>query len=140
MPVGKPNHHELRWGSRWCGLPVAWVLARSVRMRSIFSTNAFVVHAHLLQPTPSDLRGAGSMSHRLLFANHVFFLHVDGGHSVVGSLLPRGSRSNSAGGGDRRRVIHYLASARSAYNLGLFDLPGLLAAAPAIVFQREGDF
>src|SRR5215510_5417912 len=36
------------------------------------STNAFVVHAHLLQPTPSDLRGAGSMSHRLLFANHVF--------------------------------------------------------------------
>ena len=80
------------------------------------------------------------MSHRLLFANHVFFLHVDGGHSVVGSLLPRGSRSNSAGGGDRRRVIHYLASARSAYNLGLFDLPGLLAAAPAIVFQREGDF
>ena len=23
------------------------------------------------------------MSHRLLFANHMFFLHVDGGHSVV---------------------------------------------------------
>src|SRR5262252_2013716 len=59
-----------------------------------FSTNAFVVHAHLLQPTPSDLRGAGSMSHRLLFASHVFFL-VDSRHFVVWRLLPRGSRSNT---------------------------------------------
>jgi len=105
-----------------------------------FSTNAFVAHAHLLQPTPSDLRGAGSMSHRLLFANHVFFLLVDGGHFVAWRLLPQGSRSNDAAGGDRRRVNHDLASAQSAYKLGHFNLPGLLAAAPAIVFKREGDF
>ena len=105
-----------------------------------FSTNAFVAHAHLLQPTPSDLRGAGSMSHRLLFANHVFFLLVDGGHFVAWRLLLQGSRSNGAAGGDRRRVNHDLASAQSAYKLGLFNLRGLLAAASAIVFQREGDF
>ena len=37
-------------------------------------------------------------------------------------------------------LIHYLASAQSAYKLGHFNLPGLLAAAPAIVFKREGDF
>jgi len=80
------------------------------------------------------------MSHRLLFANHVFFLLVDGGHFVAWRLLPQGSRSNDAAGGDRRRVNHDLASAQSAYKLGLFNLPGLLAAAPAIVFQREGDF
>src|SRR5262249_25647022 len=32
------------------------------------------------------------------------------------------------------------ASVQSACKLGHFDLPSLLAAAPAIVFQREGDF
>ena len=80
------------------------------------------------------------MSHRLLFASHVFFLLVEEGHSVVWTLLPRGSRTNGAAGGDRRRIIHCLASAQSAYKLGHFNLPGLLAAAPAIVFKREGDF
>ena len=79
------------------------------------------------------------MSHRLLFANHMFFLLVDGGHFVVWRLLPQGWRSNSASGGDRRRQLT-TASAQSAYKLGHFNLPGLLAAAPAIVFQREGDF
>ena len=48
--------------------------------------------------------------------------------------------TNGAAGGDRRRVIHTLASVQSGLELGLFNLPGLLAAAPAIVFQREGDF
>ena len=83
------------------------------------------------------------MSHRLLLANHAFFFLVDGGHryvlSVAWRLLPRRPRSNGAAGGDRRRVFHCRASAQTAYKLGLFDLPGLLAAAPAIVFQREGD-
>src|SRR6516164_1385816 len=122
------------------GLAVCFPLSALSEDALDFSTNAFVAHAHLLQPTPSDLRGAGSMSHRLLFANHVFFLLVDGGHFVAWRLLPQGSRSNDAAGGDRRRIIHCLASAQSAYKLGLFNLPGLLAAAPAIVFQREGDF
>jgi hypothetical protein len=45
--------------------------------------------------------------------------------------------TNGAAGGDRRRVIHTLASVQSGLELGLFNLPGLFAAAPTIVFQRE---
>ena len=108
-----------------------------------FSTSALVVHAHLLQPTPSDLRGAGSMSHRLLLANHVlsFALMADTATSFLpcGGSFHEDREANGAAGGDRRRLIHCLASAQTAYKLGLFDLPGLLAAAPAIVFQRESD-